>query len=63
MSTGGVFNIHSQQIGTINNVAGDQTIGRLDRTFLAVLRDLADLRAALVELSLPDHAAGCDPGP
>jgi hypothetical protein len=57
MSGGGVFNINSQQAGTINNVAGDQRIGRLDSTFHAgPLGDLAALRAALGELSLPEGA-------
>jgi hypothetical protein len=57
MSGGGVFNINSQQAGTINNVAGDQTIGRQGSTFHAApLGDLAALRAALAELSLPDGA-------
>lgn len=57
MSNGGVFNINSQQGGTINNVAGDQTIGRMQSTFQAVpLGDLADLRAALAELSLSGDA-------
>jgi hypothetical protein len=57
MSGGGVFNINSQQAGTINNVAGDQTIGRLDSTMYAgPLGDLAAVRAALAELSLPESA-------
>ena len=57
MSGGGVFNINNQQAGTINNVAGDQTIGRLDSTMYAgPLGDLAAVRAALVELSLPESA-------
>lgn len=57
MSSGGVFNINSQQAGTINNVAGDQRIGRLESSLQAgAMRDLAELRAALAELALPDHA-------
>lgn len=57
MSDGGVFNINSQQAGTINNVAGDQRIGRLESSFQAgPMRDLAELRAALAGLTLPDHA-------
>jgi hypothetical protein len=56
MSGGGVFNINSQQASTINNVAGDQTIGRLDSTMHAgPLGDLAAVRAALAELSLPER--------
>jgi hypothetical protein len=59
MSGGGVFNINSQQAGTINNVAGDQTIGRQDSTLHAApLGDVAVLRAALAELSLPAGAWG-----
>lgn len=55
MSGGGVFNINSQQAVTINNVARDQTIGRQDATLHAgPLGDLAALRAALAELSLPE---------
>jgi hypothetical protein len=59
MSGGGVFNINSQQAGTINNVAGDQMIGRQDsRWHAAPLADLAVLRAAVAELSLPAAARG-----
>jgi hypothetical protein len=57
MSSGGVFNINSQQAGTINNVAGDQRIGRLESSLQAgAMREVAELRAALAELALPDHA-------
>lgn len=57
MSGGGVFNINSQQAGTINNVAGDQTIGRMESSLHAApLGDLAALRAALAELAMPDAA-------
>jgi ATP phosphoribosyltransferase regulatory subunit HisZ len=57
MSGGGVFNINGQQAGTINNVAGDQTIGRQDSTLHAAsLGDIGVLRAALAELSLPANA-------
>ncbi|HZD71916.1 MAG TPA: hypothetical protein VFA45_24265 [Actinomycetes bacterium] len=57
MSDGGVFNINSQQAGTINNVAGDQTIGRLESTLhTGPLGDLAAVRAAVAELSLPAGA-------
>lgn len=57
MSEGGVFNIGKQEAGTINNVAGDQTIETLHSTYQAgPLREVAHLRAALEELHLPDDA-------
>ena len=59
MSGSGVFNIHSQVAGTINNVAGDQLIGRQDSTLHAApLGDVAVLRTALAELALPASARG-----
>lgn len=57
MSSGNVFNIGSQQGGTINNVAGDQTIGQLNASFqVGTLQAVADLRGALAETTLPDPA-------
>src|SRR6266536_808561 len=48
MSSGNVFNIGSQQGGTINNVAGDQTIGQLNASFqVGTLQAVANLRDRL----------------
>ncbi len=52
-----MFNIGSQQAGSISNVGGDQHIGRLDATFHAgALQSLGDLRAALAAADLPGNA-------
>lgn len=50
----GVFNIGSQQAGTINNVAGDQTVGRMDGTMhRGMTAHVTELRSALSGVALP----------